>query len=166
MHTPEGSTHAWHPPGPGAAGLLWEVPSYTPPSLATTGATWRKGKGHPRPLQPLEPPGDPRVFVTRSLPKTLGAVASHRGGRWTLRGSWGPARGRVLGLHLLPRGDTLAEPPAPKITVLPGTRLPTPAPCAGHGMCSSRRCPRGGCTSAPASAPLHFFLPGSFVSQE
>lgn len=50
--------------------------------------------------------------------------------------------------------------PAPKVTVLPALVMG----CAAQG--SSQRCPRGGGTSAPASAPLHFSLPGSFVSRE
>lgn len=66
----------------------------------------------------LEPPRGASVFVTRSLPKTLGATGV----------AGGHVRNRVLGLHLPPRGDTLEGPARSK-----GHR----AFCAGHGMCSS-----------------------------
>lgn len=75
----------------------------------------------------LEPPGDASVFVTRSLPKTLSATGV----------AGGHVRDRVLSLHLPPRGDTLEGPPRSKGHRAGRLRLPTPASCAGHGMCSS-----------------------------
>lgn len=157
MHTRQESTRAWHRPGAGSAGLLWEVLSCSPPSPASTVATWRKGKGHPRgvALQPLEPgwslPESPLCLYTIS-PQNSGAIASPRGGRWTLRGGRGPARGHVLGLHLLPHGDTLAGPPRSK-----GHRAARDA--AAHRLwdVQPQGCPRGGRHFSPCPCtPLLF----------
>lgn len=59
--------------------------------------------------------------------------------------------------------------PAPKVTVLAGTRLPSPAPCAGHGTCSSglftALSPWGWhlspCLCAPSLFPARVLCPGS-----
>lgn len=101
----------------------------------------------------LEPRRVPTMFVTRSLPKTLGAIASPTGGR-------GPARGHILGLHLLPHGDILAGPPRSK-----GHRAARDA--AAHWLwdVQPQGCPRGGRHSAPASAPLTFPCLGPLCSR-
>lgn len=133
MHTREGSTRAWHPPGSGAAGLLWEVPSCTPPSLATTVATWRKGKGRlgGAALQPPEPgwnlPETP-VCVTRSLSKT-GVAGGHCG---VAGDQLGVVFGVCISCHV--GGHLGGTSPLQRSPRWPG---PTPASCAGHGMCSS-----------------------------
>lgn len=156
MHTREGPTGAWHPPGSGTAGLLWEAPSCTTPSLATTVATWRKGKGHPRgvALQPLEPGW--------SLPETLVCLSHDLSPKlWVPQGwpvdTFGIVSSVCTSRHV---GTPWRDLPAPKVTVLPALVIG----CAAQG--SSQCCPRGGGTSAPASTPLHFSLPGSFVSRE
>lgn len=156
MHTRKGSKRAWHAPESGAVGLLWEVPSCTPPppghyrgNVAERQRSPRWG-GFAAPGTRLEPPRDPGVFVTRSLPKTGMA-----GGHCEVAGDQlGVMSWVCISCHVRTPWRDL---PAPKVTALAGTLLlPTPASCAGHGMCSSglstALSPWRGATSA---LPLH-----------
>lgn len=172
-------TGAWHPAGSGSGlqNALLGSRGAPPPALAGLGHHGHAARAVERPRSPLGGcgggggfvPKDPTGFVTRPVPKTLGA---------TLRGGRGPAPRHIPGLHLTPRGETSTPLPrseghrggldvAPHPALRGGPWLPGGRGVRGWGSPGlSRHCPHGGGTSASASAPPRCPLRGSRVSQE
>lgn len=167
-----GCTHAKSPRVPGidqGRAPLGFYGRYSPAALPPRPVPWQRGGKAKVTLvgwlcSPWSQAGasqSPHCVCTRSLPKTLvlSPAPGVAGGRCGVAGDLlGVMSWVCTSCHM---GTPWRDLPAPKVTVLPGTRLPT-----GYGMCSHRAVPVGGGTSAPAPAPPYFSLPGSFVFQE